>query len=130
MKFLSKTVLAVTALVVASSPLSAAEVKRFDAVTFAAAQKAGRPILVDVKAWWCPVCASQNATIRDTVSAATYKNVLILEVNYDKQQDVWQGLGVNKQGTLIAYRGGKELQRLQFVTDKVQINTLLGRLAS
>lgn len=120
---------ALAATAVISSPLHAAEVRRYDAVAFAAAQKAGRPILVDVKAWWCPVCASQNSTIKKAIASPAYKNLLILEVNYDSQKVVWQGLGVKKQATLIAYRGGQELQRLQFVTDRDQINAMLGRLA-
>ncbi len=123
----SALALAVTAVI--SSPLHAAEVRKYDAATFAAAQKAGRPILVDVKAWWCPVCASQNSTIKKAIAAADYKNLLILEVNYDSQKAIWQGFGVQKQGALIAFRGGKEVQRLQFITDRDQINALLSRLA-
>ncbi len=124
-----RSALALAATAVLSSPLHAADLRKYDAATFAAAQKAGRPILVDVKAWWCPVCASQNSTIRKAIAAPDYNNLLILELNYDSQKADWQGFGVQKQATLIAFRGGKELQRLQFVTDKAQINALLARLA-
>ena len=63
------------------------------------------------------------------MTSSVYKNLLILEINYDSQKADWRSLGVRKQGTLIAYRGGHEVQRLQFVTDRDQINAMLGRLA-
>lgn len=50
----------------------AAEFRNFDHAAFTAAQAQGRPILLDVHAWWCPVCASQNHTIKKTVKSAAY----------------------------------------------------------
>ncbi len=119
----------IIALTAIAAPATAAEVRAFDAAGFAAAQAAGRPILVDVKAWWCPVCASQNRTIKEAVAAPAYTKLLILEVNYDKQKAEWQALGVRKQGTLIAYRGKAEVGRLEFQTDRDAINGLLAKTA-
>ena len=121
--------LSVALAISAAGSLHAAEVRKYDAATFAAAEHAGRPVLIDVKAWWCPVCASQAMTIKKTIAASPYKNLLVLEINYDTQKADWHGFGVQKQGTLIAFRGGHEVQRLQFVTDHDQINGLLSRLA-
>jgi len=39
-----------------SAPAVAMEAKTFDAKSFAAAQKAGKPILIAVHASWCPTC--------------------------------------------------------------------------
>ena len=85
----------------------------------------GKPILVDVAAWWCPVCASQNSTIRKITATSQYSQLVIFKINYDKQKAEWKSFGVMKQGTLIAYRGKKETGRLAFQTDKTQIATLL-----
>ena len=122
-------VVALTALMFAASAASAADVRAFDKAGFAAAQAAGRPILVDVKAWWCPVCASQSATIKQATSSPAYDKLLILEVNYDKQKDAWRALGVRKQGTLIGFRGKREVGRLEFQTDKDLIKGLLAKTA-
>ena len=108
----------------------AAEVMDFDASTFAAAQSEGRPILLDISAWWCPVCASQNATIQKTVGAAEYDKLIVLHINYDRQQSIWKGLGVRKQATLIGFRGKQEIGRLSFVTDKKQIQSFLASIVS
>jgi thioredoxin 1 len=109
----------------ALQPANAAEVKDFGRAAFAAAQAEGRPILVDVKAWWCPVCASQNSTIKKAIASADYAKLVVFNVNYDKQKDVLPVFAVTKQATLIAYRGKRQTGRLDFVTDKAQINNLL-----
>lgn len=117
--------LTLAALVAIAQPAVAAEFKPFDRATFDAAQRAGRPILVEVNAWWCPVCASQSKTIAGTVIARAYDNLLILRINYDKQRSEWQSLGVQKQSTLIAFKGGHELGRVSYITDKAKIQALL-----
>jgi thioredoxin 1 len=120
------TALTVAATVIGlTAPAVAAEYKPFDRATFDAAQKAGRPTLVEVNAWWCPVCASQSNTIKATVSAPEYAKLLILRINYDKQKPEWQAFNVQKQSTLIAFKGGRELGRVSYITDKTKIRDLL-----
>ncbi len=109
------------------APAQAAERQPYSRAALAAAQAQGRPILVDVKAWWCPVCASQERTIKATTASPAYNNLLILSLDYDKQKDDWKALGVQKQSTLIGYRGTRELGRVVYTTDKAQINALLAR---
>lgn len=119
-----------TFMLFAVSSSRAAEYKDFDAATFAAAQSAGRPILLDVAAWWCPVCQSQKATIKETVGAAAYSKLLILHIDYDRQESVWKGFNVVKQATLIGFKGKKEVGRLEFISDKDQIESLLNTIVS
>ncbi|MEY2942389.1 MAG: hypothetical protein RLY97_403 [Pseudomonadota bacterium] len=125
MRHVRLLVLAIIAQFAVLSPASAAEVRDFDRAAFAAAQSAGRPILVEVKAWWCPVCASQASTIKKAITASEYAKLIVFRVNYDTQKDVWQSFAVTKQGSLIGFHGTRQSGRLDFVTDKVQINTLL-----
>lgn len=125
MSRIHSALLAFAAVAAFSQPAAAAEFKAFDRATFDAAQKAGRPILVEVNAWWCPVCASQAKTIKSIVGAPAYAKLLVLRINYDKQKTEWQKFGVQKQSTLIAFKGGRELGRLAYVTDKAKIQALL-----
>ena len=120
---------AVAATVMTAAPVQAAEVRKFDSASFEAAKAAGRPILVDVKAWWCPVCGSQNRTIKAaTAGNPAYDKLVIFEINYDSQKPEWQALGVRKQGTLIGYKGRSEIGRIEFKTDKPLINGFLGKI--
>lgn len=108
-----------------SGTTQAAEVRPFDRAAFAAAQAQGRPILVDVKAWWCPVCASQAVTIKKAIAEPRYGPLAIFEIDYDAQKSEWRSFAVHKQGTLIAFHGAREVGRLEFITDKAKINDLL-----
>src|SRR6187402_1316484 len=108
----------VTAAIVAGAPAHAAEFRNFDQAAFVAAQAQGRPILLDVHAWWCPVCASQNRTIKQIVLSPAYDKLIVFRINYDKQKSVWQSFGVKKQATLIAFRGRREVGRLAYMTNK------------
>ena len=110
---------------IAISAAQAAEFKPFDRAQFNAAQAAGKPVLVDVAAWWCPVCHSQDSTIKKTVADPAYNNLTVFKINYDKQKDEWKSFGATKQATLIAFKGGREVGRLAYKTNKDEINTLL-----
>jgi thioredoxin 1 len=126
-----KTVaIAASAIAAFAAPALAAENKPFDKATFDAAQTAGRPILVHVHAWWCPVCASQAKTINEAVAASAYANTLVLRLNYDKQKADWQALNVQKQSTLIAFRGPRELGRIAYVTDKAKVREIVALTAA
>jgi thiol-disulfide isomerase/thioredoxin len=107
------------------APAHAADVRKFDVAAFNAAKAQNRPILVDVKAWWCPVCASQNRTIKRIVADPAYNQLIIFELNFDTQKAERQALSVNRQATLIGYRGQRQVGRLDFVTDKAKIGDLL-----
>lgn len=113
-----------TAMIVAA-PVQAAEFQPFTPQAFEAAKAAGRPVLVDVNAWWCPVCASQARTIKAEAGKPEYAKLIVFRINYDKQKAEWQKLGVRKQATLIAYNGTRETGRIQFMTDKAKIADLI-----
>jgi thioredoxin 1 len=115
----------IAATVVAAGPANAAQELPFERGAFEAAKTAGKPVLVDVKAWWCPVCASQGRTIKATVAAPQYRDLIIFSINYDKQKEEWKRLGVQKQSTLIGYRAGREVGRVSYTTDKAAITALL-----
>lgn len=90
---------------------SAAEVRPFDAKVFAAAQAQGRPILVDVHADWCPTCRAQAPIVDAIVAAPEYRRLLVLKLDFDKQKPDWKRLKVQRQSTLIAFRGPVETGR-------------------
>lgn len=116
---------ALVASVTMAAPALAAETRPFDAAMFAAAQAQGRPILVDVKAWWCPVCASQGRTIKAVSADPAYQKLIIFDVNYDKDKDALKRFGVTKQATLIAFHGARQTGRIDFDTDKARIAALI-----
>jgi len=104
---------------------SAAAASPFDTKAFEAAQAAGGPVLVEVHADWCPVCTRQKPIIRDLLSKPAFKGYSTFIVDFDSQKDVLKRLGVQRQSTLIVFKGSRELGRSTGVTDPAQIAALL-----
>lgn len=115
----------IVVLVAAVAPAHAATVQPFSVSAFQAAQKQGRPILVDVYADWCPVCRAQKQVMDKLLPREEFKNLLVLRLNFDEQEPHWRKLGVRRQSTLIAFRGRKEVGRSVAVTDSDAIHKLL-----
>jgi thioredoxin 1 len=119
--------LALTALVM---PAFAAETAPFTQAGFAAAQKAGKPILVDIWASWCPTCAAQKPILEKLTSLPEYKNLMVFRVDFDAQKDVVRQFRAQEQSTLIGYKGSVEIARSVGDTQEPSIAKLLGSIRS
>ncbi len=78
---------------------------------FAAAQKAGRPILIEVSAPWCPICRTQKPILAGLRQQARFRDLVIFEVDFDSQKDVLRRFDARMQSTLIAFKGETETGR-------------------
>ncbi len=105
----------------------AAETKPFDQATFQALQAAGKPILIDVYADWCPTCKAQEPIVSELLTRLQFAGYTRLKVNFDTQKDVRRIFGVSQQSTFIVFRGGKELGRSTGDTRRESIALLLGK---
>jgi thiol-disulfide isomerase/thioredoxin len=111
------------ALALVAAPLQAQPVRPFSLGALHAAQAAGKPVLVDAFAPWCPTCRAQAPTIDKLATDPAYKNLQILRLDYDNQTAEKKVLGISKQSTLIAFKGNKEVGRVLGITDPGQIRT-------
>lgn len=125
MTIVRRLLLVLAVAVALPSAASAAEFRAFDQAAFAAAQSAGRPILVEVAADWCPTCRAQAPIIRETATDPAFANMVVFRIDFDRQRDAWRGLGARRQSTLIAYAGARETDRAVGVTDQRRIATLM-----
>lgn len=101
--------------------------QKFDTAAFAAAQAAGKPILVAVHADWCPVCTKQKPILSRLGAEPGLKDLVMFVVDFDAQKDVAQRFGAQKQSTLIVFRGGVERDRSVGVTDEAALKALLAK---
>ncbi|MGX5850697.1 thioredoxin family protein [Mesorhizobium sp. PL10] len=92
---------------------------------FDAAQKAGKPILVEITASWCPICKAQKQVLGQLLPMAEYSDLAVFEVDFDSQKDVVRALGAQAQSTLITFKGAAEVGRLVGVTQADSIKQLL-----
>ena len=122
----------VSALSLLMLPLSnwqaaAMERKPFDAKAFADAQSAGQPILVEISAVWCPICRVQKPILSNLAGKAKFKDVTLFEIDFDTQKDLLRTFNVQKQSTLIAFKGRAEVGRSTGDTNPTSIEALLDK---
>lgn len=97
----------------------------FTQQAFDASQKQGKPILVHVNAPWCPFCAKQRPIIAHLKTEPKFSNLIVYQVDFDTQKDALKAFGVQKQSTLIVFKGSTEEGRSTGVTDPAKIESLV-----
>ena len=108
-----------------TAPARAGEVVPFEAEAFAAAQAAGRPILVEVSAPWCPICKTQKPILARLAAEPRFKDLVIFDVDFDSRKDVLRRFDARMQSTLIAFKGAVETGRSVGETQPEWIEGLL-----
>ena len=79
----------------------AGEKSNFAQPAFDAAQKAGKPVLVEIAAPWCPTCKTQAPILGELRNQPKFKDLQVFTVDFDSQKDVVKALKAQTQSTLI-----------------------------
>ena len=119
--------LALAAALSFAGPASASDKKPFDQKAFDAAQAAGTPILVEVTAPWCSVCKAQAPILSQLRGEAKFKELVSFNIDFDSQKDLLKKFNVQKQSTLIVFKGKQETGRSTGDTKPGSIASLLGK---
>ena len=102
----------------------------FTQAAFETAQSQNRPILVDVYADWCPVCAQQQPAIDQAAADPANDGLVVFQIDFDDQKNEQEQFRVTRQSTLIAFRGTEETGRLVGATDPAEIAALIASTQS
>ena len=97
----------------------------YDEKSFNEAQMAGKTVLINVTAPWCPTCKKQEPIIRAIEKERP--NLVVYEVDFDSAKDLLQRLRVRAQSTLIVYKGRKEVVRSTAETDPGRLRALIAK---
>ena len=97
----------------------------FDDQSFKQAQAAGKTILVDVTASWCPTCRQQRPIVEQIEKETP--NLVVYEVDFDTAKDTLKRFRVQQQSTLIVFKGTKEVGRSIGDTDPARIRALVAQ---
>jgi len=101
--------------------------QKFDQTAFEAAQAAGKPVLIEVSAPWCPICKAQAPILSRLKADARFKNLASFNIDFDSQKDLLKKLNVQKQSTLIVFKGKQEVGRSTGDTNAGSIEQLLDK---
>lgn len=111
----------------ASVPAFALQMSKYSASALADAQKAGKPVLVEISASWCPTCKAQKPILDRLLSSDKFKSFVTLDMDFDTQKDDVKALKAQMQSTLIVYKGDKEVGRSAGDTNAATIEALLAK---
>jgi thioredoxin 1 len=116
-----------TAVGMLTGPAFAFVSRPFDPKAFDAAQAAGKSILVEVSAPWCPTCKVQKPILSNLANQAKFKDLVAFEIDFDSQKDLLKKFGVSMQSTLISFKGAKEVARSTGITNAAAIEAQLDK---
>jgi thioredoxin 1 len=105
----------------------AAERLAYTAGSFQAAVASGRPVLVHVTAPWCGECRLQKPIVAAVAKEARFDSLTIIDVDFDSQRDALRALNVQKQSTLILFKGKAEIERATGITRRDAIEALMSK---
>ena len=108
-----------------SASLVAQAGQPFDTKAFQQAQTAGKTILIDVTASWCPTCRQQRPIVQEIEKEKP--NLVVYEVDFDTAKDFLKRYHVQYQSTLIMFRGVNEVGRSTGETDPGRIRALVAK---
>ena len=123
MKTLFQTLLLTISLVFTG--LASADPSPYTQAGFDSLQKAGKSILVEVHAPWCPTCRAQAPIVNELLKKKDYQAITVLRVDFDGQKEVLKTFNVSKQSTLLVFKGTKEMGRSTGDTNPASIETLI-----
>ena len=104
---------------------TAADKIPFDQAACLLAQAAGKPILIDVTAPWCPTCTAQAPILSRLGSDPRFKDLVSFNIDFDSQKDLLKTFGVRMQSTLIVFKGRQETGRSTGDTNPASLESLL-----
>lgn len=108
-------------------PAMAAEPIAFSSDAFETAKSSGKSVLVEVTAPWCPTCKAQKPILSELRAQPKFKDVVVFSVDFDSQKDALRVLNAQRQSTLIAFKGTREVGRSVGDTNKASIEALVAK---
>lgn len=99
----------------------------FDKAKFDAAIAAGKPVIVDFSASWCPTCKQQKPIVQALMTEKKLQPVTLFVADFDLEDDLKKQLGVTMQSTFVVFKDGKEVGRSTGQTQKQAISTLFDK---
>lgn len=99
----------------------------YDKAQFDTALAAGKPVIVDFSASWCPTCKAQKPIVEGLMKEKKLEPVTLFVADYDKEAALKKQLGVTQQSTFVVFKAGKEVGRSTGQTQKQAIADLFDK---
>jgi thioredoxin 1 len=117
--------LALVTVVGLAVPARASEVREYNKDIFWRAAQQGQRVLVIISSRWRPSRQDLDPIIYDMANDFRYRDVLFLQVDFDRRKDALHDLRVNSDATVIVYKGGMERGRMADTSSEEELRRLL-----
>ncbi len=104
---------------------SAGTIRPYDASAFDRLAAEGKPIVLSVRAPWCPNCKKQDPIQANLMQTAPYRDYTLFTIDFDSQKDLLAKYHVAMQSTIIAFHGKSEVGRSVGDTNAASIDALM-----
>lgn len=113
------------ALLATSFAAQAGEIQPYSDQAFEQLTSAGKPVMVEAHADWCPTCRRQAPVIATLMSTPAYAEYTVLKIDYDHQTAALKRFHIAQQSTLVSFHGAEERDRAVGITDPESIRAVL-----
>ena len=104
---------------------SASSITPYDQAAFDKLAAEGKPIVLSVRAPWCPTCAKQDPIQAELMKQPAYRDYTLFTIDFDSQKDLLKKYHVAMQSTIIAFQGKSEVGRSVGDTKEASIDALM-----
>lgn len=99
----------------------------FDVAEFERAQHAGEVIVLESYASWCLACKIQAPMLAKLKQDARYQHLRVFKIGEYTPKPVWKRFRLKAYGTLVLYKGEREIGRLAGAKSEAQLRSFLDR---
>ena len=109
---------------------SAGTIKPYDQAAFDRLAAEGKPIVLSVRAPWCPTCKKQDPIQAELMKQPAYADYTLFTIDFDSQKDLLKKYKVGMQSTMVVFHGKDEVGRSVGDTKEESIAALMKKAHS
>jgi thioredoxin 1 len=117
--------LALNTILVSTLPAADHGWESIDQTSFDQAKAAGKTVVLDCHAPWCPICKAQQAILAHLLAQPEFAGVVGFVIDYDSATQVRGALHITRPSTLVVYKGMVEVGRSTGATDEAAVRALI-----
>jgi thioredoxin 1 len=104
---------------------ASAEFTAFDKTRFESLVASNAPVVVHTHEFWCPTCRVQANVLEELQKDPKFAKVTMFRASTSTDRETLAPLKVTSRSIILVFSGGKQIGRLDWITDAGQIRALL-----
>lgn len=112
------------------STFAAAEFVTFEKSKFETLVKSNATVVLHTHEWWCSTCRAQAKVLEELQKDAKFAKVTMLRASASSDRETLAPMKVTSRSIILVFASGKEIGRLDWVTDAAQIRALIEQAAA